>query len=65
MDDALGQAQAVASSLSEQRSLFDSIGGKLISVGAKFPVVNGLLNAIRRKKNKVHGCFRWTHADCF
>lgn len=53
MDDALGQAQAVASSLSDQRHLFDNIGGKLITIGSRFPAVNGLLNAIRRKKNKV------------
>jgi hypothetical protein len=26
---------------------------KLLSVGERFPVVNGLLNAIRRKKSKV------------
>lgn len=29
---------------------------KLFSVGEKFPVVNGLLNAIRRKKSKVCVC---------
>jgi hypothetical protein len=28
---------------------------KLLSVGERFPVVNGLLNAIRRKKSKVGG----------
>ena len=53
MDDALGQAQAVASNLSTQRQLFDNMGGKLMTIGSKFPVVNGLLNTIRRKKNRV------------
>jgi len=53
MDDVMGQAQAVASNLAEQRQLFSSIGDKLLSVAAKYPAVNGLLNAIRRKKSKV------------
>ena len=49
----IGQAQAVSSSLGEQRGLFDNIGTKLAGVSGKFPVVNGVLNSIRRKKNKV------------
>jgi Golgi SNAP receptor complex protein 1 len=53
MDDAMGQAQAVASSLADQRQMFDNIGSKLMTIGNKFPIVNGLLNAIRRKKNRV------------
>ena len=39
--------------MGEQRRVFDNIGSKLISVSSKFPVVNGVMNAIRRKKNKV------------
>lgn len=53
LDDVIGQAQAVTSSLGEQRRIFENIGGKLVSVSAKFPMVNGVMNAIRRKKNKV------------
>jgi len=52
LDDVIGQAQAVSSSLGEQRGLFDNIGTKLAGVSGKFPVVNGVLNSIRRKKNK-------------
>lgn len=51
VDDMLAQAQSVTRSLLEQRRVFDSVQDKLISVGEKFPVVSGLLNAIRRKKS--------------
>lgn len=53
MDDVLGQAQAVAGGLGEQRRIFDNVGLKLENVAARFPLVSGLLSAIRRKKNKV------------
>jgi Golgi SNAP receptor complex protein 1 len=53
LDDVIGQAQAVSSSLGEQRSIFSNIGNKLVGVSSKFPMVNGVMNAIRRKKNKV------------
>ena len=49
----IGQAQAVSTNLGEQRHIFDNIGSKLVNVSSKFPVVNGVMNAIRRKKNKV------------
>ncbi|EIE24282.1 Qb-snare protein, Gos1/GS28-family [Coccomyxa subellipsoidea C-169] len=52
MDDVLGQAQAVAGGLGEQRRIFDNVGLKLENVVARFPLVSGLLSAIRRKKNK-------------
>jgi Golgi SNAP receptor complex protein 1 len=52
MDGVLGHAQGVASNLTQQRQLFDAIDSKLTAVGARFPVVNSLLNAIRRRKNK-------------
>jgi len=45
-------AQAV-NSLAAQRTLFTDITAKLGTVGAKFPVVNSLVTAIRRKKSKV------------
>lgn len=61
MDDVLGQAQAVAGALGEQRRIFDNVGLKLENVAARFPLVSGLLNAIRRKKNKV-GLLACLHA---
>lgn len=52
MDDVLGQATAVQRSLVHQRGVVDSIGDKLYNLGSRFPVVNGLLNAIRRRKSR-------------
>ncbi|KAI8465979.1 MAG: Qb-SNARE, Gos1/GS28-family [Monoraphidium minutum] len=52
VDDMLAQAASVSKNLLEQRRVFDSVQDKLLSVGERFPVVNGLLNAIRRKKSK-------------
>ncbi len=33
--------------------MFEGVTGKLGALGAKFPVVNTLMNAIRRRKNRV------------
>jgi Golgi SNAP receptor complex protein 1 len=52
----------------EQRRLFDTIGDKMLAMGARFPVVNSMLNAIRRKKSKdtivlsavIAGCVLFT-----
>jgi len=52
VDDMLAQAQSVSKGLLEQRRGFESVQDKLATVGERFPVVNGLLNAIRRKKSK-------------
>lgn len=52
LDGLLGQAQQVASSLSHQRQLFDSVNSKVGALAARYPVVNSLLNAIRRRKNR-------------
>ena len=52
VDQVIGQAQNVAASLVGQRNLFDGIDSKVASIGAKYPVVNSLLNAIRRRKNR-------------
>ncbi|KFM22829.1 Golgi SNAP receptor complex member 1-2 [Auxenochlorella protothecoides] len=52
LDDVMGTAHGVAAGLGQQREVFEGVSGKLGSVGAAFPVVNTLLNAIRRKKNK-------------
>ena len=53
LDDVMGTAQAVAGGLGEQRRLFDRIGSRLEDVGARFPLVNSLLGAIRRKRSKA------------
>jgi Golgi SNAP receptor complex protein 1 len=52
MDEVMGTAQGVASNLAAQRTLFDSIEGRVSAVAARFPVVNSLLNAVRRRKNR-------------
>lgn len=52
MDDVIGQADAVSRNLKEQRQVFEGIGDKLMNLGSKFPVVNGLLKAISRKKSR-------------
>jgi Golgi SNAP receptor complex protein 1 len=39
-------------SLAGQRSMFMDMTTKLGNLGAKFPVVNSLVSAIRRKKSK-------------
>ncbi|CAK0750183.1 hypothetical protein CVIRNUC_001970 [Coccomyxa viridis] len=52
IDDVLGQAHAVTGNLKDQRGILDNVGSKLENVAARFPMVTGLLNAIRRKKNR-------------
>jgi len=52
LDDVIGQAQNVASSLMQQRRMFDGINSKLNMLGARFPAVNSLLTSIRRRKAK-------------
>jgi golgi SNAP receptor complex member 1 len=51
IDGVLAQAGVLGSNLHEQRGLFDSIGTKLMTLGSRFPVINGLMNAIRRRKS--------------
>ena len=53
IDDVLGQASAVSGNLKDQRGILGNVGSKLENVAARFPVVTGLLNAIRRRKNRV------------
>lgn len=53
LDDVLGQANAMSSNLTDQRRLFESTGSKLMTLTAKFPMVNNVLNSIRRRKSKV------------
>ena len=52
IDGVLAQAGHVGTSLRDQGGVFDNISTKLTGVGAKFPVVNGLMNAIRRRKSR-------------
>uniref|UniRef100_A0A7S0VMV1 Golgi SNAP receptor complex member 1 n=1 Tax=Polytomella parva TaxID=51329 RepID=A0A7S0VMV1_9CHLO len=52
VDALLAQSAAVSSSLGEQRRTFEAASEKLFSLGARLPVVNGVINAIRRKKSK-------------
>lgn len=52
LDEVLAHASQLGGTLRDQRTLFDNIGNKMMSVGTKFPVVNGLLNAIRRRKSR-------------
>lgn len=52
LDEVMGTAQSVGAGLGQQRTVFEGIGGKMSSLGAKFPVVNTLLNAVRRRKNR-------------
>jgi Golgi SNAP receptor complex protein 1 len=64
----LAQAQSVSRSLLEQRRLFGGVQDKLLAMGERFPAINGLLNAIRRKKSKdtlvlsavIAGCIVFT-----
>ena len=53
LDDVLGQAHAVSHNLGDQRKLFDASGLKLQGLTARFPAINGLLNSIKRRKNRV------------
>jgi Golgi SNAP receptor complex protein 1 len=52
IDNVVAQAYGVASGLSQQRQLFQGIDSRLGILGAKFPAMNSVLNAIRRKKNR-------------
>ena len=37
-----------------------NIGNKVLAVGAKFPAINGIINAVRRKKSKVSNAMQKT-----
>lgn len=52
LDDVMGSATAVAGRVGEQSRIFENIGNKVLAVGAKFPAINGIINAVRRKKSK-------------
>nr|GEW86204.1 Golgi SNAP receptor complex member 1-2 [Tanacetum cinerariifolium] len=52
MDDVITQAQTTRAALSSQRAMFGDVQGKVKQLGDKFPVVRGLIGAIRRKKQR-------------
>uniref|UniRef100_A0A0D9VBN7 Golgi SNAP receptor complex member 1 n=1 Tax=Leersia perrieri TaxID=77586 RepID=A0A0D9VBN7_9ORYZ len=52
IDEVIGQAQSTRAALSNQRALFGDVQGKVKQLGEKFPVIRGLLGAIKRKKSK-------------
>ncbi|KAK9120646.1 hypothetical protein Syun_018263 [Stephania yunnanensis] len=52
IDDVISQAQATRSVLGSQRTLFTDVQGKLKQLSDKFPIIRGLLGAIKRKKSK-------------
>lgn len=64
VEDVVSQAHGVAASLTQQRNLFDSIDNRLAALGQRFPVVNSLLNAIRRRKNRDNVLLAGVLAGC-
>jgi golgi SNAP receptor complex member 1 len=64
MDDVLGTAHSVAGVLAQQRQVFESVGGRMAALGARFPVVNSLMNAIRRRKNRDNVVLGGVAAAC-
>lgn len=52
IDEVIGQAQATRSVLSSQRTLVAEIQGKVKQLSDRFPVIRGLLGAIKRKRSK-------------
>ena len=64
LDDVMGTATAVAGRVGEQSRNFENIGNKVLAVGAKFPAINGIINAVRRKKSKVCLAMIQLHSLC-
>ncbi|XXG43113.1 hypothetical protein AAC387_Pa01g3224 [Persea americana] len=52
IDDVISQAQTTRSVLGSQRTLFGDVQGKVKLLGEKFPVIRGLLGAIKRKRSR-------------
>uniref|UniRef100_A0A1D1XU06 Golgi SNAP receptor complex member 1 n=1 Tax=Anthurium amnicola TaxID=1678845 RepID=A0A1D1XU06_9ARAE len=52
IDEVISQAQTTRSILSSQRTLLADVQGKLKQLSDKFPIIRGLLGAIRRKRSK-------------
>ena len=64
LDEVMGTATAVAGRVGEQSRIFENIGNKVLAVGAKFPAINGIINAVRRKKSKVSLQAAWSLLWC-
>ncbi|MCO5590979.1 hypothetical protein L7F22_044955 [Adiantum nelumboides] len=52
LDDVISQAHTTKGALSSQRDVFINIEGKAKHLGDQFPVIRGILGAIKRKKSK-------------
>ena len=52
MDDIISVAQNTARELFAQRGILQNAGAKILTMTSKFPVLNNLVLAIKRKKNK-------------
>jgi len=52
LEDVIEQAQASLSTLTGQREMFEGMGAKLDQLGNKYPIINNLMSAIRRKRSK-------------
>ncbi|KAH7289797.1 hypothetical protein KP509_30G019100 [Ceratopteris richardii] len=52
LDNVISQAHATKGALSAQRDVFIDIEGKVKHLGDQFPVIRGILGAIKRKKSK-------------
>ncbi|RRT52993.1 hypothetical protein B296_00028830 [Ensete ventricosum] len=52
IDEVIGQAQMTRSALGSQRVLFGDVQGKVKQLGDRFPVIRGVIGAIRRKRSK-------------
>ncbi|XP_077246280.1 Golgi SNAP receptor complex member 1-2-like isoform X2 [Tasmannia lanceolata] len=50
IDDVTGQAEAVKGVLAAQRNAFVNIQGKMKQLSDRFPVIHGLLGAIKKRK---------------
>lgn len=52
IDEVINQAQATRSVLGSQRGLLGDVQGKVKQLSDKFPMIRGLLGAIKRKRSK-------------
>jgi golgi SNAP receptor complex member 1 len=52
VDEMLAQAGAVSRNLADQRRAFETVGDRLAAMGERYPAVQGLLTAVRRKKSR-------------
>ncbi|KAF9600825.1 hypothetical protein IFM89_013060 [Coptis chinensis] len=52
IDDVISQAQTTRAVLGSQRTLLGDVQGKVKQLGDKFPIIRGLLGAIKRKRSR-------------